>query len=227
MNPSTAAPSWLAVALRRAGPSLALLVGGSCLLLVTDRAGATRRVPAIGILQHTSSTVLDDAVRGMVDALAERGWRDGATCTIRRYNAEGDVVQANAIAREIAGGPFDLALTSSTPSLQALANANPSGRVRHVFAAVADPFSAGVGLDRADPRSHPRHLVGYGSLAPVDFTFGSRDGCIRGWPASVRSTIPPSPTRAGSWSWPGPAVGPGASSSSRPRWRTRRASWRR
>ena len=172
MNPSTAAPSWLAVALRRAGPSLALLVGGSCLLLATDRAGATRRVPAIGILQHTSSTVLDDAVRGMVDALAERGWRDGATCTIRRYNAEGDVVQANAIAREIAGGPFDLALTSSTPSLQALANANPSGRVRHVFAAVADPFSAGVGLDRADPRSHPRHLVGYGSLAPVDFTFG-------------------------------------------------------
>lgn len=159
------------MAVRRAGPSLALLLGGSVLLLATDRAGSARRMPAIGVLQHTSSVVLDDAVRGMLDGLAERGWRDGETCTIRRYNAEGDVVQANAIAREIAGGPFDVALTSSTPSMQALANANASGRVKHVFAAVADPFSAGVGLDRADPLVHPPHLVGYGSLSPVHVTF--------------------------------------------------------
>ena len=33
-------------------------------------------------------------------------------------------------------------------------------------------MSAGVGLDRADPLVHPRHLVGYGSLAPVHATFG-------------------------------------------------------
>ena len=164
--------TWLATALRRAGPSLALLVGGSVLLLATDRAGSARKLPAIGVLQHTSSVVLDDAVRGMLDGLAERGWKDGQTCTIRRYNAEGDVVQANAIAREIAGGPFDIALTSSTPSMQALANANKSGRVKHVFAAVADPFSAGVGLDRSDPLVHPPSMVGYGSLAPVYFTFG-------------------------------------------------------
>jgi putative ABC transport system substrate-binding protein len=41
-----------------------------------------------------------------------------------------------------------------------------------VFAAVADPYSAGVGLQRGSPLVHPPHLVGYGSLAPVDFTFG-------------------------------------------------------
>jgi ABC-type uncharacterized transport system substrate-binding protein len=74
--------------------------------------------------------------------------------------------------QEITGGGFDMVLTSSTPSLQAVATANDRGRVRHVFAAVADPFSAGVGLDRADPLVHPRHLVGYGSLAPVHATFG-------------------------------------------------------
>jgi len=157
---------------RRILPACLLLAGLSALLLLTDRAGSARQVPAIGVLQHTSSTVLDDAVRGMLDGLAARGYVDGERCTVRRYNAEGDIAQANAIAREIAGGPFDLALTSSTPSLQALATANKSGRVRHVFAAVADPFSAGVGLDRADPLRHPAHLVGYGSLAPVDFTFG-------------------------------------------------------
>jgi ABC-type uncharacterized transport system substrate-binding protein len=157
---------------RRSLPTLLLLAGASALLLATDRAGARRSLPAVAVLQQVSTAVLDDAVRGMIEGLADRGYVDGKTVNIRRYNAEGDLAQANAIAREIAGGPFDVALTSSTPSLQALATANARGRVMHVFAAVADPFSAGVGLDRRDPLVHPRHLVGYGSLAPVDATFG-------------------------------------------------------
>ena len=157
--------------LRRAVPTLALLAGASLLLLVTDRQSARREVPAIAVLQQTSSIVLEDAVKGMIAGLADRGWKDGDTVTIHRYNAEGDIAQGNAIAREIVGGPFDLVLTSSTPSLQAVATANARGRLRHVFAAVADPFWAGVGLDRDDPLAHPPHLVGYGSLAPVDATF--------------------------------------------------------
>ena len=52
-----------------------------------------------------------------------------------------------------------------------MATANKRGRLLHVFAAVADPFSAGVGLDRSNPLTHPRHLLGYGSLSPVDATF--------------------------------------------------------
>ena len=163
-------PSLLAF-VRRCLPTVALLGGASALLLATDRQSAARPLPAIAVLQQTSSMVLDDAVAGMLAGLRDRGWIDGRTVTIRRYNAEGDLGQANAIAREIAGGAFDLVLTSSTPSMQAMATANRRGRVRHVFAAVADPFSAGVGLDRADPLVHPPHLVGYGSLAPVDFTF--------------------------------------------------------
>ncbi len=159
------------IVLRRALPTLLLLGGASALLLATDRAGANRTVPAVAVLQQVSTSLLDDAVTGMIEGLADRGYVEGSTVTIRRYNAEGDLAQANAIAREIAGGPFDLALTSSTPSLQALATANDRGRILHVFSAVADPFSAGVGFDRGDPLVHPRHLVGYGSLAPVDATF--------------------------------------------------------
>jgi len=162
--------------IRRWLPLVALLVGASALLLATDRAAAVRTIPAVAILQQVSTPVLDDAVRGMIDGLAERGFVDGTSVTIRRYNAEGDLAQANAIAREIVGGPFDMALTSSTPSLQALATANERGRAAgrrliHVFAAVADPWSAGVGLDRRDPLVHPPHLVGYGSLSPVEATF--------------------------------------------------------
>lgn len=165
-------PAALATFLRRALPTVLLLTGASALLLATDRASARRTLPAVAVLQQVSTAVLDDAVRGMLEGLAEKGFVDGKTVTIRRYNAEGDLAQANAIAREIAGGPFDVALTSSTPSLQALATANARGRVIHVFSAVADPFSAGVGLDRRDPLVHPPHLVGFGSLTPVDATFG-------------------------------------------------------
>ena len=157
--------------LRRALPTVALLVGASALLLLTDRQAASRSLPAIAVLQQTSSMVLEDAVKGMIAGLAERGFVDGRTVTIHRYNAEGDMAQGNAIAREIVGGPFDLVLTSSTPSLQAVATANSRGRLKQVFAAVADPFSAGIGLDRSDPLVHPPHLVGYGSLAPVHATF--------------------------------------------------------
>lgn len=158
--------------LRRCLPTALLLVGASALLLATDRARSSRGLPAVAVLQQTSSVVLEDAVRGMLDGLSRAGWDDGRNVTIRRFNAEGDMAQGNAIAREIASGPFDLVLTSSTPSLQQVATANERGRLKHVFAAVADPFSAGVGLDRADPMVHPPWLVGYGSLAPVDFTFG-------------------------------------------------------
>jgi ABC-type uncharacterized transport system substrate-binding protein len=36
---------------------------------------------------------------------------------------------------------------------------------------VADPFSAGLGLDRADPLKHPKHMVGQSTLVPVDDAF--------------------------------------------------------
>lgn len=165
-------PASLSTFLRRALPTVALLAGASALLLVTDQTGTRRTQPAVAVLKQVSTAVLDDAVTGMLEGLAEKGWRDGETVTIREFNAEGDMAQANAIAREITGGGFDMVLTSSTPSLQAVATANERGLVLHVFAAVADPFSAGVGLDRTDPLIHPPHLVGYGSLAPVHATFG-------------------------------------------------------
>jgi ABC-type uncharacterized transport system substrate-binding protein len=165
-------PPPFVTALRRSLPTVALLAGASALLLATDQTGARRNRPAVAVLKQVSTGVLDDAVMGMLEGLAEKGWQDGRTLTIRQFNAEGDMAQANAIAREITGGGFDMVLTSSTPSLQAVATANERGRVLHVFAAVADPFSAGVGLDRSDPLVHPRHLVGYGSLAPVHATFG-------------------------------------------------------
>src|SRR5207237_7628127 len=55
--------------------------------------------------------------------------------------------------------------------MQTVANANRAGKTIHVFGAVADPFSAGVGLVRETPLSHPRHFVGIGTFMPVSKSF--------------------------------------------------------
>lgn len=162
--------------LKRLALGLGLIVAASAVLLVADwnrRTGTatTRRTPSIAILQHASTQLLDDCVRGMREGLADRGLRDGATVMIRAFNAEGDVATSNTVAKAITTGEYDLVLTASTPSMQAVASANKAGLVPHVFGAVADPFGAGIGLDRNYPLNHPAHLVGLGTLLPVDDSF--------------------------------------------------------
>ncbi len=125
----------------------------------------------VAIVQHASTPVLDEGVKGMIEGLAESGFSDGGRISLRTYNAQGDLATGNAIARQVTTGEFDLVLTSSTPSMQAVANANRAGRTRHVFGLVADPFSAGVGLDASRPLQHPPHMIGLGSFLPVDEAF--------------------------------------------------------
>ena len=162
---------------KRLGPGLGLIGLLSAILLFTDLERRSGSAPApaamlrVAVLQHASSVILDDGVRGTLEALAERGYRDGERVTIDRFNAQGDMPTGIAIARQITGGEYDLVITSSTPSMQAVANNNREGKVRHVFTVVADPFVAGIGLERADPLKHPPHLVGQGIFPPVERAF--------------------------------------------------------
>src|SRR5207302_1942366 len=97
--------------LKRLSLGIGLIVAASSVLLVSDlrRPGADGSYPPrIAILQHASTPVLDDGVQGMLDGLAERGYRNDDTAVIQTYNAQGDLATANAIAREITDGRFDL-----------------------------------------------------------------------------------------------------------------------
>ena len=147
-------------AFRRLSLGLFLIAAGRRRCCCSPTAGSARR-PArarsrVAIVQHASTPVLDAGVRGVTDGLAEQGFRDGETLALTTYNAHGDLATGNAIASQVTTGEFDMVITSSTPSMQAVANANRDGRVTHVFTLVADPFSAGVGLDRDHPLKHPR-----------------------------------------------------------------------
>ncbi|MGA8185390.1 MAG: ABC transporter substrate-binding protein, partial [Terriglobia bacterium] len=115
--------------------------------------------------------MLDDTIRGMIDGLAKEGFVEGKTVIFQRFNSEGDISVSNSIAKEIVAGNFDMALTSSTISMQTLANANRGHKMVQLFGAVADPSVAGVGIDMSKPLDHPANLVGIGSFIPVDRAF--------------------------------------------------------
>ena len=159
---------------RRLSLGLFLIALAAAVLLYSDRGrrvqGASRTA-RVAIVQHASTPVLDTGVRGVTDGLAESGFHDGDNLTLTIYNAHGDLTTGNAIASQVTSAGFDIVVTSSTPSMQAVANANRDGRVTHVFTLVADPFSAGVGLDRNHPLKHPPRMVGYGSFLPVNDAF--------------------------------------------------------
>jgi ABC-type uncharacterized transport system substrate-binding protein len=150
------------------GITLVALASAALLLSDTGRRG---RVPRVALVQQTSVPPLDDGARGVVDGLAANGFRDGDTVELARFNAQGDTAAANAIAREVTSGRYDLVVTVSTLSLQSVAGANRAGRVKHVFGIVADPPSAGVGVGPNGPLDHPPHLVGQGILLPAADSF--------------------------------------------------------
>jgi putative ABC transport system substrate-binding protein len=64
--------------------------------------------------------------------------------------------------------------------MQAVAMANRNGSSIQVFGAVADPYAAGVGLERGQPLHHPRNLVGVGTMLPVEPSFQLARRCLPG-----------------------------------------------
>ena len=148
------------------------VIAGILLLLdLENREKETTLELKIAVFKMITRPMLDDAERGILEALEERGYTDGENCTIERFSADGDMVTANAIAQNIVSSRFDMVVTISTPSLQVMANANKKGEVLHVFCTVTDPYIAGVGITGPEPHQHPPHLVGIGTFQPVEETF--------------------------------------------------------
>ncbi len=168
--------------LKKLALGVALIVISAAILLYSDidsrrtSAGAqaiSGRPLKVALVQHSSIAALDDGITGILEGLKQRGYVNGGRITLRRYNAEGDISVANAIAKEVTSGDNDLIISVSTVSLQTIANANkfatPSRR--HVFGLVSNPYVIGVGISDQNHLNHPPYLTGAGSLAPVEAIF--------------------------------------------------------
>ena len=164
--------------LKKIALGVALIVISAAILLYSDidsrRTSAgpqanSGRPMKVALVQHSSIAALDDGMIGILDELKHRGYVDGGRITLRRYNAEGDISVANAIAKDVTSGDYDLIISLSTITLQTIANANKFATPprRHVFGLVSNPYVIGVGISQENHLNHPPYLTGVGSLAPV------------------------------------------------------------
>ena len=169
-------------AFKKMALGLALIVLCAAVLLYSDKDSRrtsegtqanSGRPLKVALVQHAAIPTLDDGVNGILEGLERRGYVNGGRISVRQYNAQGDISVANAIAKEVTSGDFDLVLSVSTVSLQTIANANKfaTPHRRHVFGLVSDPYAVGVGISRENHLSHPPYMAGVGSLAPIEQLF--------------------------------------------------------
>src|SRR5712671_608380 len=170
--------------IKRLALGVILIALAAGVLLYTDRGSRNRarrgaggasqagKVWRVALVQSASLPVFEEGGSGLIESLAARGYVEGGRIELRRFNAEADIGTANAIAKEVTTGSYDLIVSLSTVSLQTIANANKVGsRTPHVFGLVTDPYGAGIGIEATNHSIHPPYLTGYGSLQPVEALF--------------------------------------------------------
>jgi len=100
------------------------------------------KVIKIGIAQLVEHPALDSAREGFIEALKEAGYEDGKNIRIEVQNAQGDVTNAQTIARKFADEKVDMILAIATPAAQAAANVTKD--IPILITAVTDPVKAGL-----------------------------------------------------------------------------------
>lgn len=116
----------------------------------------------IGISQLVQHPALDSACEGFIEALKEAGYEDGKNIKIDLQNAQGDVSNAQTIARKFADEKVDIILAIATPAAQAAANVTKD--IPILITAVTDPVSAGLAKSLDEPGGN---VTGTTDMNPV------------------------------------------------------------
>lgn len=124
----------------------------------------------IAVFQYSSVGALEFASEGVLEGLKQGGVESGYGHEVVRFNANGDPAALEPIAQSIIGGGFDLIVTVSTQTLQAVAAVNKTDRIPHVFCVVVSPAAANVGVGE-DPADHPSFMTGIGTPQPIRASF--------------------------------------------------------
>jgi putative ABC transport system substrate-binding protein len=124
-------------------------------------AGASRPY-VIGIFQSVDSPTANEVRRGILQAFADAGLRDGQEIVVSIRIANNDIAEVQRIARELTAERVDLIIPLSTQALQAAILAARTAPI--VFGAVAVPYLVGAG---SSAENHLRHVTGVVSTGPV------------------------------------------------------------
>jgi putative tryptophan/tyrosine transport system substrate-binding protein len=116
----------------------------------------------IGIFQSVDSPTANEVRRGILQAFADAGLRDGREIVVTIRIANNDIAEVQRIARELAAGRVDMIIPLSTQALQAAILASRGTPI--VFGAVAAPYLVGAGKSAGN---HLGNVTGVVSTGPV------------------------------------------------------------
>ena len=98
---------------------------------------AMKTVAITAIVEHPA---LDDVRKGVIDELAEQGFKEGESLTVNFQSAQGNTATAGQIAKQFVADEADVIVAIGTPSAQSVAAATST--IPLVFSAVTDPVEA-------------------------------------------------------------------------------------
>ena len=141
--------------------TLRTLIGASLLAAASlVQAEDTRVVAITQIVEHPA---LDAAHQGVVDELAERGYREGENLRLMHESAQGNSAIASQIARKFVGESPDVIVAIATPSAQTVAAA--AREIPVVFSAVTDPVAAKLVKSWEAPGAN---ITGVSDMLPIE-----------------------------------------------------------
>lgn len=117
----------------------------------------------VGIIQLIQHDALDQANKGFIDGLAEKGYKDGENIEIEQQNASGKQDTAQQIAGQFVSSKKDLIFAIATPTAQACYNATKD--IPIVFSAVTNPINDGLAKDW---KSSGCNTTGTSDMANID-----------------------------------------------------------
>lgn len=122
------------------------------------------KIHTIAITEIVAHPSLQQAKNGIIAGLKENGFEAGKNLKILEENAQGNIANANLIAKKFVGSHPDLIIPISTPSAQAVAHASKNSSIPVVFSSVSDPLAAGLVADLNAPIKHITGAIDQPSL---------------------------------------------------------------
>ncbi len=127
----------------------------------------------IGITQIVDHPSLNEIREGILEGLAQEGYREGKDLTVVFENAQGNPIIAAQIAQKFAGLPLDVVVPISTPSAQTVAQ--QIKKIPIVFAAISDPLAAKLVISLEHPG---RNVTGVADIPPLKEQLNFIETCL-------------------------------------------------
>lgn len=122
--------------------------------------------PKIGIVQFGYEPNVEICKKGILSALASKGFEDGKNIEIIYRNANSDFSAINSIIQDLVQKEVDIIVPLSTPVIQsAVQFASNKPKTKVVFCYVFDPYRIGVGKSEDD---HISNFTGVACPPPID-----------------------------------------------------------